>query len=218
MTRAMKNTWLALLLAAAPLVAFGQAGQLPAAQPAAQQPAAALAASPLSPADEAVYQIGPGDVLQVFVWRNPELSTTVPVRPDGKISTPLVEDMVAIGKTTTELARAIEKELAEYIRSPQVSVIVTQPQSQFSQVKVVGQVARPSPLPYHSGMTVLDAVLAAGGMTQFAAGNRAKIVRKENGKEVEIRVKLDDLINDGEISENVEVRPGDLIVVPESRW
>jgi len=165
-----------------------------------------------------MYQIGPGDVLQVFVWRNPELTVSVPVRPDGKISTPLVEDMVAIGKTPTQLARDVETVLGEYIRSPQVSIIVMTPQSQFSQVKVVGQVARPAPLPYRSGMTVLDAVLAAGGMTQFAAGNRTKIVRTENGKQVEIKVKLDDIVNDGDIKQNVEVRPGDLIVVPESWW
>jgi len=165
-----------------------------------------------------MYQIGPGDVLQVFVWRNPELTVSVPVRPDGKISTPLVEDMVAIGKTPTQLARDIETVLGEYIRSPQVSIIVMTPQSQFSQVKVVGQVAHPAPLAYRSGMTVLDAVLAAGGMTQFAAGNRTKIVRNENGKQVEIKVKLDDIINDGDIKQNVEVRPGDLVVVPESRW
>jgi polysaccharide export outer membrane protein len=187
------------------MAAMGQAGQTP-------------LPSALPETEAAMYQLGPGDTLQVFVWRNPELTASVPVRPDGKISTPLVEDMVAIGKTPTELARDIEKVLGEYIRSPQVSVIVTSPLSQFSQVKVVGQVAKPSPLAYRSGMTVLDAILAAGGLSPYAAGNRTKIVRKVDGKDVELKVKLDDLINDGDISQNVEVQPGDLIVVPESRW
>lgn len=180
--------------------------------------AEAPAASALSESEAQLYRIGPGDTLQVFVWRNPELTTVVPVRPDGKVSTPLVEDMAASGKTPTELARDIEKVLSEFIRSPQVSVIVTQPQSQFSQVKVVGQVTRPAPLPYRDGMTVLDAVLAVGGLTEFAAGNRAKIVRTEGGKQTEIKVRLEDLMNEGDMSQNRQVRPGDVIVVPESRW
>ena len=209
MTKALASKWLWVLLALSPLVAFGQAAQLPEPMP---------ASSPLSPADAAQYQIGPGDILQIFVWRNPELSVSVPVRPDGKVTTPLVADMVAIGKTPTQLARDMETVLGEYIRTPQVSVIVTTAQSQYSLVKVVGQVTTPSPLPYRSGMTVLDAILAVGGMTEFAAGNRAKIVRSEGGKQVEIRVKLADLVNDGDLSQNIEVRPGDLIVVPESRW
>lgn len=209
MTKALASKWLWVLLALSPLVALGQV--TPPAEP---RPAA----SPLSAADAAQYQIGPGDILQIFVWRNPELSVSVPVRPDGKVTTPLVADMVAIGKTPTQLARDIEVVLGEYIRSPQVSVIVTTAQSQYSLVKVVGQVTTPSPLPYRSGMTVLDAILAVGGMTEFAAGNRAKIVRSEGGKQVEIRVKLADLVNDGDLSQNIEVRPGDLIVVPESRW
>jgi len=215
------KTWRLLLLALLPLAAFAQTAETTAVPPgttATAPPVVAPAPSPLSENEAAMYQIGPGDVLQVFVWRNPELTVSVPVRPDGKISTPLVEDMVAIGKTPTQLARDVEAVLGEYIRSPQVSIIVMTPQSQFSQVKVVGQVARPAPLPYRSGMTVLDAVLAAGGMTPFAAGNRTKIVRTENGKQVEIKVKLDDIINDGDIKQNVEVRPGDLVVVPESRW
>jgi polysaccharide biosynthesis/export protein len=216
-TEAFK-TWRLLLLALLPLAAFGQSVEPTEAPAATTPPVVAPAQSPLSETEAAMYRIGPGDVLQVFVWRNPELTVSVPVRPDGKISTPLVEDMVAIGKTPTELARDIETVLGEYIRSPQVSIIVMTPQSQFSQVKVVGQVAHPAPLPYRSGMTVLDAVLAAGGMTQFAAGNRTKIVRTENGKQVEIKVKLDDIVNDGDIKQNVEVRPGDLVVVPESRW
>lgn len=186
--------------------------------PAAAAPAPEPARSVLSESEAERYVIGPSDVLQVFVWRSPELSTTIPVRPDGKISTPLVEDMVAIGKTPTQLSRDIEKVLGEYIRAPQVSVIVTQAASLFSQVKVVGQVRQPMPLAYRQGMTVLDAILAVGGLGEFAAGNRAKIVRSEDGKTKEIRVRLQDLMNRGDMSQNRELRPGDVIVVPESRW
>lgn len=162
------------------------------------------------------YVIGPGDTIQVFVWRNPELTTTVPVRPDGKITTPLVQDMVAVGKTPSVLSRDIEKVLAEYVRSPQVNVIVTQPTSAFSQVKVIGQVIRPQSIAYRDGLTVLDAVLAVGGLGPFAAGNRAKVVRTENGKTDEIKVKIADLVNDGDLKQNIKLQPGDVIVVPES--
>jgi len=162
------------------------------------------------------YRIGPGDTLQIFVWRNPELTQSVPVRPDGKISTPLVEDMVAVGKTPSQLARDVERVLAEYIRSPQVNVIVTNPLSAFSQVKVIGQVTNPQSLPYREGMRVLDAILAAGGLTEFAAGNRGKIVRKVDGKDTEMRVKVEDLVNKGAMKYNLELKPGDVIVVPQS--
>jgi polysaccharide export outer membrane protein len=164
------------------------------------------------------YIIGPGDTLQVFVWRSPELTTSVPVRPDGKISTPLVEDMVAVGKTPSQLARDIETVLAEYIRSPQVNIIVSQAISTFSQVKVIGQVTQPQSIPYREGMKVLDAVLAVGGLGPFASGNRAKVVRTENGAQRELKVKLADLVNKGDLSQNLELRPGDVIVVPESRF
>ena len=162
------------------------------------------------------YVIGPGDNLQVFVWRNPELSVTVPVRPDGRITTPLVEEMVASGKTATNLARDMEEVLAEYIRSPKVNVIVTNAQSLMSEVKIIGQVRTPQGLPYRDGMTALDLVLAVGGMTEFAAGNRAKVVRVVDGKRSEIRLRLDDLINKGDLSRDVELLPGDVVVVPES--
>jgi len=164
------------------------------------------------------YVIGPGDVLQVFVWRNPELSTTVPVRPDGKISTPLVEDVVAVGKNPSTLARDIEKVLSDYVRSPQVNVIVTTPASVFSQVKIIGQVTRPQALPYRQGMTVLDAVLAVGGLSQFAAGNRAHLVRTVDGKQKEIHIKLGALVNEGDMKQNIALQPGDVLVVPESRF
>jgi polysaccharide biosynthesis/export protein len=185
-------------------------------------PAMALCADPPPAAQAATtsaeYLIGPGDTLQVFVWRNPELSVTVPVRPDGRISTPLDEDMAAVGKTPTQLARDIEKVLSEYVRSPQVNVIVTQPESAFSQVKVIGQVVKPAPVAYREGMTVLDAVLAVGGLTAFAAGNRARLVRAEEGKQVEIPIKLDSLMNKGDMSQNLKLKPGDVLVVPESRF
>lgn len=186
--------------------------------PADSAPPSAVAVPPPSSESTNKYIIGPGDTLQVFVWRSPELSTTVPVRPDGKISTPLVEDMTAVGKTPSGLARDIEKVLAEYIRSPQVNIIVSIPVSSFSQVKVIGQVTNPQSLAYREGMRVLDVVLTAGGLGPFAAGNRAKVVRMQDGKEVSIRVKLDDLINKGAMKHNVELKPGDVLVVPETRF
>jgi polysaccharide export outer membrane protein len=154
----------------------------------------------------------------VFVWRNPELTQTVPVRPDGKITTPLVQDMIAVGKTPTQLADDIEKVLAEYVRSPQVNVIVTQPASVFSQVKVIGQVTHPQSIAYRDGLTVLDAVLAVGGLGPFAAGNRSKVVRTENGKTKEIKVRIGALVNDGDMRQNIPLKPGDVVVIPESRF
>jgi polysaccharide export outer membrane protein len=164
------------------------------------------------------YLIGPGDTLHVYVFQNDELSVTVPVRPDGKISTPLVEDMVAVGKTPTQLARDIEKSLAEYVKSPKVNIVVTNALSIYSQVRVIGQVLKPQSLPYRDGMTVLDAILAVGGLGQFAAGNRAHLVRTENGKETDIKLKLDSLVNSGDMKQNLALKPGDVLVVPESRF
>lgn len=164
------------------------------------------------------YRIGPGDTLHIFVFENDALSVTVPVRPDGKISTPLVEDMVAVGKTPTQLARDIETALAKYVKTPKVNVEVLTALSVYSQVKVIGQVKEPAALPYHEGMTVLEALLAAKGMTQFAAGNRARISRMVNGKQQDIKVKLDALVNDGDLSQNLPLQPGDVLVVPETRF
>lgn len=178
-------------------------------------PAPAPAAATVGPD----YQIGPGDTIQVFVWRNPELTTSVPVRPDGKVSTPLVEDIVAVGKTPSQLARDIEVRLAEYIRSPQVNVIVTNPQSSFSKITVIGQVKTPGSIPYQEGMTVLDVVLAAGGLTDFAAGDRTKLIRKDaSGSATEKRVRVDDLVRKGRLKENLAVLPGDVLIIPESRF
>jgi len=165
------------------------------------------------------YQIGPGDSLNVFVWRQPELSTVIPVRPDGRISTPLVEDMRAVGKTPTELARDIEEVLSEYIRTPQVTVIVQSFVGTFgSQIRVLGQVVNPGPVRYMDRMTLLDVVLAAGGLTQFAAGNRSRLVRNVDGEVIEQRVRLERLLEDGDLSENVAVQPGDVLVVPETMF
>ena len=164
------------------------------------------------------YKIGPGDTLHVFVFENEQLSTTVPVRPDGKISTPLVEDMVAVGKTPSQLARDIEKSLSTFVRSPKVNVVVVTALSVYSQVKVIGQVKEPQAMPYHEGMRVLDALLSAKGLSQFAAGNRARVVRTVDGKQQEIRVRLDALVNDGDLSQNIPLQPGDVLVVPETRF
>jgi polysaccharide export outer membrane protein len=184
----------------------------------ASQPTAALTPAAPAPTVTPDYIIGPGDELQVFVWRDPELTVTVPVRPDGKISTPLVEDMPAVGKSPMTLARDIEKVLAVYVKSPQVNIIVTKPASAFSQVKVIGQVLHPSAVPYRDGMTVLDAVLAVGGLANYAAGNRAHLMREEQGKQIQLPVKLDALMNKGDMSQNLHLQPGDVLVVPESRF
>lgn len=186
---------------------------------AAQSPEQAAAAPNTGVTSDTGYMIGPGDTLDIFVWRNDELSKSVPVRPDGKISTPLVEDMVAVGKTPTQLARDIEAVLAQYIRSPKVNVIVSEAISANRQVRVVGQAVSPRALPFHEGLTVLDVVIAVGGLSEYAAGNRAKVVRAvPNGKPKEIRVRLGDLLNKGDLSSNIELEPGDVIVIPESRF
>ncbi len=194
---------------------WAQATSAPPATPAAAMPSAAPPASP--PADPN-YIIGPGDVLQIFVWRSPELSVSVPVRPDGRISTPLVEDMGAVGKTPTQLARDIEKVLSEYVRTPLVNVIVNNAVSTYSQVKVIGQVKTPQALPYREGMRVLDVILAVGGLTDFAAPNRAEILRTVDGKQEKIHVKLKALMNGGDLDQNIELHAGDVFVIPESRF
>lgn len=180
-------------------------------------PTATNSGTVVNEADMSNYRIGPGDVLDVFVWRNPEISTTVPVRPDGKISTPLVEDMVAVGKTPSQLARDMEAVLEKYIKSPAVNIIVSEFKGTFAeQIRVVGQAANPQAIPYREGMTLLDVMIAVGGLGEFAAGNRAKLVRKEDGRTVEYRVRLSDLLNDGDIEQNVALRPGDVLIIPEA--
>jgi polysaccharide export outer membrane protein len=163
------------------------------------------------------YLIGPGDSINIIVWRNPEVSMSVPVRPDGKITTPLVEDLPASGKTSTELARDIEKALAKFIQQPVVTVVVSSFVGTYGeQIRVIGQAARPQALPYRRDMSLMDVMIAVGGTTEFAAGNRASLVRTVDGKQQKFNVRIDDLVKDGDISANVPVRPGDVLIIPES--
>jgi polysaccharide export outer membrane protein len=176
-------------------------------------------AAPVMPVEQSEYRIGPGDSLQIFVWNHPELSVTVPVRPDGMISTPLIENMRADGKTPSQLARDMEKALAEYVRTPTVNVIVTQFVGTYGDsIRVVGQAQTPQSLPYRANMTVLDVMIAVGGLAEFAAGNRAYIIRREGDKEVKVPVRLNSLLNSGDTSANVPMRPGDVLIIPESRF
>lgn len=195
----------ALLSVAAVLGACGSAplGGLPPAPVAAQ-------------AADYSYVVGAGDTLNITVWRNPELSMSVPVRPDGKISTPLVDELVAQGKTSSEIARDVEKKLAAFVRDPIVTVIVTSFVGPYSeQIRVVGQAARPQFLPYKQKMTVLDVMIAVGGLTDFADGNGATILRTADGNK-QYSVRLNDLIKRGDVSANVEMRPGDILIIPQS--
>jgi polysaccharide export outer membrane protein len=163
------------------------------------------------------YLIGPGDTVNVVVWRNPEVSLIVPVRPDGKITTPLVEDIIASGKTSTQLARDIEKALAKFIQQPVVTVIVTAFSGPFDeQIRVIGQALKPQSMPYRDGMSLMDVMITVGGITDFASGNKANIIRTVNGKRQTLNVRLNDLIKEGDISANVPVQPGDVLVIPQS--
>ncbi|WP_432239160.1 XrtA/PEP-CTERM system exopolysaccharide export protein [Herbaspirillum robiniae] len=196
----------ATLLLASALILSGCASRAPAVNPdASVQPEARD------------YRIGPGDTLNIIVWRNPEVSLVVPVRPDGKFSTPLVEDIEASGKTATVLAREIEKSLAKFIQDPVVTVVVTNFVGTYSeQIRVIGQAAKPQALPYRKEMSLLDVIIAVGGTTEFAAGNKANVIRNVDGQQKRIAVRLDDLMKDGDISANMTMRPGDILVIPES--
>lgn len=162
------------------------------------------------------YIIGPGDAVNIIVWRNPELSMAVPVRPDGKVAAPLVDEVMAQGKTSVQLARDIEKVLGTYVRDPIVTVLVNNFVGPYSeQIRVVGAAARPQALPYKNKMTVLDVMIAVGGLTDFADGNAATIQRgTENNKQYSVRLK--DLMRRGDVSANVEMRPGDILIIPQS--
>ena len=173
--------------------------------------------APVSAAvDDYTYIIGAGDNVNIIVWRNPELSMSVPVRPDGKVAAPLVEEILAQGKTSTELARDVEKQLSKYVRDPVVTVLVTGFVGPYSeQIRVVGEAAKPQFLSYKKNMTVLDVMIAVGGLTDFADGNSASILRtSEGGKRYSVRLK--DLVKRGDVSANVEVKPGDILIVPQS--
>ncbi len=161
------------------------------------------------------YIVGPGDTLNISVWRNPELSSTVPVRPDGKVSTPLVDELVAQGKTPAQIARDVEKALAKLVRDPVVTVIVTNFVGPYSQqIRVVGEAAKPQFLPYKQKMSVMDVMIAVGGLTDFADGNKATIVRAAEGNK-RYSVRLTDLVRRGDISANVEMLPGDVLIIPQ---
>jgi polysaccharide biosynthesis/export protein len=165
------------------------------------------------------YRIGSDDSLQIFVWRNPDLSTSVSVRPDGKITIPLIEDLPATGKTPTQLARDIEKKLGTYIQEPIVTVMMTGFVGPLpDRIRVVGEATQPQSMPYRSTMTLLDVMISVGGITDFAAGNRATITRNSaDGKQQkQYRIRLDDLLRDGDMTANVHIMPGDIIIVPEA--
>lgn len=193
-------------------VALLSAGLLGACATSASYPPAPAAAA----TDNYNYVIGPGDNLNIIVWRNPELSLSVPVRPDGKISTPLIDELDAQGKTSTEIARAVEQQLAKYVRDPVVTVIITGFVGPYSeQIRVVGEAARPQFLPYRQKMTILDVMIAVGGLTDFAAGNSAVLLRSAEGDK-RYSVRLNDLVKRGDVSANVEMKPGDILIIPQS--
>ena len=174
------------------------------------------AAPTTAASDDYKYIIGPGDSVNIVVWRNPELSMSVPVRPDGRLAAPLVEDLVAQGKNPTTLARDIEQALAKFIRDPVVTVIVGGFVGPYSeQIRVVGEAAKPQALPYKQKMTLLDVMIAVGGITDFADGNRASILRTSDGNK-QYSVKLRDLIKRGDFSANVDMKPGDILIIPQS--
>ncbi len=176
---------------------------------------AAATAATATPGSE--YLIGPGDHLAIFVYDNPQLSTEIPVRPDGRISTPLIPDITAAGKTSTELSHDIEERLKEYVKDPHVTVMIHDFVGPLDrQVRVIGEATDPTAIPYRDGMTVLDVMIATKGLTRYAAGNRAVIVRRVGDKQETIHVHLADLLKDGDISQNVAVRPGDTLIIPQS--
>lgn len=192
-----------LIVALTALVAAGCANHLP--------------PPPAVPENSTAYRIGPGDSINIFVWQNRELSTSVPVRPDGKISVPLINDMAAAGKTPTELSADIENQLKKYVNNPIVTVIVQGFVGPYSQqVRIMGEAQRPQSLPYRDRMTVLDAMIAVGGLTPLASGDRATLVRTVAGKQTSYGLRLDDLIKDGDMSANAPLAPGDVIIIPQS--
>jgi len=182
-------------------------------------PPASFVSTAEGPGEE--YVIGPLDELTVFVWRNPELGAKVQVRPDGRITTPLITDMPAVGKTPAMLADDIKLALSQYIENPLVSVIVNNFSGTYSQqIRVVGATGKPASIPYRANMTLLDAMIAVGGLSEYAAGNRARLVRynKETGAQREFKVRLGDLLKRGDSKANVQLAPGDVIIIPESRF
>lgn len=163
------------------------------------------------------YRIAPGDSVQIFVWRNPEVSTSVPVRPDGLLSAPLLEEIPAAGKTPAELARDLEAELSTYLRDPLVTVIVEGFVGTFSeQIRILGEAAQPRSMLYRDSMTVFDVLVESGGLTQYADGNNSMLVRKVDGELMKYRLRLRDLSQDGDVTANIDMRPGDVVIIPEA--
>ena len=184
-----------------------------------QLPPATFVAMQEGPGED--YVIGPLDELTIFVWRNPELGAKVQVRPDGRITTPLITDMPAVGKTPSMLAEVIRLQLSQYIEDPLVSVIVNKFAGTFSQqVRIVGATEKPASIPYRANMTLLDAMIAVGGLSEYAAGNRARLIRfdKQSGRQREFALRLSDLLKKGESKANVMLEPGDVIIIPESMF
>lgn len=184
-----------------------------------QLPPASFVTAQEGPGEE--YIIGPLDQLTIFVWRNPELGAKVQVRPDGRITTPLIEDMPAVGKTPTMLAQDIKVQLSQYINAPLVSVIVENFAGTFSQqIRVVGATEKPASIPFRANMTLLDAMISVGGLSEFAAGNRARLIRqnRETGRQTEYGLRIGDLLKRGDSKANVRLEPGDVIIIPESAF
>ncbi len=202
-------------------------GSVPVQPPAAATPMAAAPDSQTASANAAAqggtidpnsdtYLIGPGDNLDIFVWQNPQLSVKVPVRPDGKISIPLVQDVAALGRTPSALAHDISERLKAYVKDPNVTVIVSSFVGPFSQqIRVIGEAAKPQAIPYRSNMTILDVMIEVGGLTRFAAGDRSVVVRNFNGQHQTIHAHLDSLVNDGDVRDNIAMRPGDIVIIPQ---
>jgi polysaccharide biosynthesis/export protein len=208
-----KRALLGLCLASIPVSGCSRSSTSP------QLPSASFVSTQEGPGEE--YIIGPLDTLTVFVWRNPELGAKVQVRPDGRITTPLIADMPAVGKTPTQLAQDIKTSLAQFIREPLVSVIVDNFSGTFSQqIRVVGATEKPASIPYRANMTLLDAMIAVGGLSEFAAGNKAKLIRqdKASGKQATFGVRIGDLLKRGDSKANVRLEPGDVIIIPESMF
>ena len=188
------------------LAACSQYGTLPAALPAKEEGPGPW-----------FYTLGPGDTVSIFVWRNPEVSSAATVRPDGRITVPLIEDLPVTGKTPTQLARDIEKELSLYIQDPLVTVISAGGVGPFAQqIRIVGEAVTPGAIPYTTNMTLLDAMIASGGLSEFAAGNRARIFRVVGGKRQVYRVRIDDLLKEADMEANVRMAPGDILIIPEA--
>ncbi|MDV7102893.1 polysaccharide export protein [Vibrio sp. TH_r3] len=180
-------------------------------------PAATVRASLTDNINDYNYLIGPGDELEVFVWGNPDISSSYTVRPDGKISTSLVDDLEVSGKTPTELARELESHLNEYIRDPIVSVIVNEFIGPFSeQIRVIGEASDPQAINYTEDMTLLDVMIQVGGLTEYADGNDASLIRVIDGQHKKFALRMDDLLTYGEIEANVDILPGDIIIIPEA--